>query len=86
MSKREKILLRFLEKLVRTDITFEEVKKVANILDAEILIGGKHSIHFVYRKTNTLIPIPIHGKNIGAAYVKQIAKIIEAQIKKGKLS
>lgn len=84
MSKEEKLINKFLEKPVRTDITFDEVKKLAKIIDAEILVGGKHSFHFVYKNTNTLIPIPVHGKTVGAAYVNQITKVIESYKKEGK--
>ena len=84
MSKDEKLIKKFLEKPVRTDITFDEVRKLAKIIDAEIIMGGKHSFHFVYRKDGTVIPIPTHGKVVGAAYVNQISKVIESYKKEGK--
>lgn len=84
MSKDEKLINKFLEKPVRTDITFDEVRKLATIIDAEIVAGGKHSFHFVYRKNNTVIPIPVHGKEVGAAYVNQISKVIESYKKEGR--
>ena len=84
MSKNEKLLKKFLEKPVRTDITRDEIKKLAKIINAEILTGGKHSIHFVDFKTNTVIPIPVHGSVVGAAYINQIAKVIEEHEKEDK--
>ena len=84
MSKNEKLLSKFLERPIRTDITLDEVKKLAKIIGAEILIGGRHSVHFVDRKSNTVIPIPVHGNTVGAAYINQIAKVLENQKKEGK--
>lgn len=78
MSKSEKIINRFLEKPVRTDITVEEVKAVAGVIGAVIETGGKHSVHFIHEKSGTVIPIPTHGKTVGAAYIRQIAKVIES--------
>lgn len=77
MSKNEKLINKFLEKPVRTDITIDEVRTIAAIIGAELLAGGRHSVHFVHKPSGTVIPIPIHGKAIGAAYIRQIATVIE---------
>lgn len=84
MSKDDKLLKKFLEKPVRNDISIDEITAVAKVVDAEIIRGGKHSYHFVHRKSNTVIPIPIHGKTVKAVYIRMIAKIIESYLKENK--
>lgn len=81
MSTDEKLLAKILEKPPRNDITLEEIKTAARLLGCEVCGGGKHPVHLYHRKSGKIIPIPVHGKTVGAVYIRQLAKIYEMYFK-----
>lgn len=80
MSTIEKRIKKFYRKPIPNDITFEDVEVLASYYGCTVVAGGKHSKKVVHIPTGTVIPIPMHGKNIGEAYVKQLKDLFD-QIK-----
>lgn len=75
MSQIQKLIEKFFEKPVRNDITIEEAQRFAESMGCIVDRGGKHSMHIVHKNSGTVIPIPIHGKNIKEAYVSQLKNL-----------
>lgn len=80
MSTLEKRIKKFYRKPIPNDITFDDIEALASYFGCQIIAGGKHSKKVVHVPSGTVIPIPMHGKNIGEAYVKQL-KILFDSIK-----
>lgn len=78
MSKIEKAIDKFYRKPIPNDITYDEMKRVAEyfgcIVDSK---GGRHPFRVVYPKYGTVIPIPVHGKNVKEVYIKELKKLFE---------
>jgi hypothetical protein len=53
------------------------VKALATYFGCDIITGGNHSQKVVHRPSGTVIPIPMHGKNIGEAYVKELKDLFD---------
>ncbi|WP_415928892.1 type II toxin-antitoxin system HicA family toxin [Zhenpiania hominis] len=78
MSKVEKDIKKFYKKPVPNDITYEEMERVAKsfgcIVDKK---GGKHPLRVVHKKSGRIIPIPVHGKTVKEAYIKQLKDLFD---------
>lgn len=72
MSTIQKRIDKFYRKPIPNDITFEDVRVLAIYFGCEVITGGNHSQKVVHRPSGTVIPIPMHGKHIGEAYVKEL--------------
>ena len=72
MSTLEKLKAKFNEKPIPNDITFDEVERLANAFGCRIVSGGKHSKKVVDVPSGTVIPIPMHGKYVQEAYIKEL--------------
>ena len=72
MSSLEKLKQKFNEKPIPNDITFDEVERLANAYGCKVLAGGKHSKKIVDIPSGTVIPIPMHGKHVQEAYIKEL--------------
>ncbi len=72
MSNIEKRIVKFYRKPIPNDITFDDVEVLASYFGCRIISGGKHSKKVVHAPSGTVIPIPMHGKTVGEAYVKQL--------------
>ena len=84
MSTLEKLKAKFNEKPVPNDITFDEVERLANAYGCRVISGGKHSKKVVDVPSGTVIPIPMHGKYVQEAYIKELKDLfaeIEARRK-----
>lgn len=84
MSTLEKLKAKFNEKPIPNDITFDEVERLANAFGCRIVSGGKHSKKVVDVPSGTVIPIPMHGKYVQEAYIKELKDLfaeIEARSK-----
>ena len=84
MSTLEKLKAKFNEKPIPNDITFDEVERLANAFGCRIVSGGKHSKKVVDIPNGTVIPIPMHGKYVQEAYIKELKDLfaeIEARSK-----
>lgn len=57
-------------------MTFSEIRKLAEAYGCIVESGGKH-MHIVHRDLNRVIPIPIHGKNVQEAYIKQLKELFD---------
>lgn len=77
MSKFEKAYQRFCRKPIPNDISFDEIETIARHFDCIVLSGGKHSKKIAHRKSGTIIPIPMHGKTVGEAYIKELKELFE---------
>ena len=77
MSRLDKLKKKFFEKPCRNDMTWEEIEKLARAYGCVIKGGGKHPYRIAYVPTGTVIPIPIHGKTIGEAYIGQLQMLFE---------
>lgn len=78
MSKFEKAYQRFCRKPIPNDITFEEIETIARHFGCIIISGGKHSKKVVHKASGTIIPIPMHGKNVKEAYIKELKTLFES--------
>lgn len=77
MSAFDKAYSKFCRKPIPNDITFEEVETIAKRFGCIIDSGGKHSKKIIHIKTGTVIPIPMHGKCVKEAYIKQLKQLFQ---------
>lgn len=77
MSTIEKRIAKFYRKPIPNDITFEDVEVLASYFGCQIITGGNHSKKVVHIPSGTVIPIPIHGKTIKEAYIKELKKLFD---------
>lgn len=78
MSTIEKRLKKFYRKPIPNDITFDDVKALCAYFGCEIHTGGNHSQKVVHIPSGTVIPIPMHGKTIKEAYVKELKELFDS--------
>ena len=78
MTTIDKRIAKFYRKPVPNDITFADVEALAGHFGCEIISGGNHSKKVVHRSSGTVIPIPMHGKCIGEAYVKELKDLFDS--------
>lgn len=78
MSTIEKRLKKFYRKPIPNDITFDDVKALCTYFGCEIYTGGNHSQKVVHVPSGTVIPIPMHGKTIKEAYVKELKELFDS--------
>ena len=84
MSTLDKLKAKFNEKPIPNDISFDEVERLANAYGCRVISGGKHSKKIVDVPSGTVIPIPMHGKYVQEAYIKELKDLfaeIEARSK-----
>ena len=84
MSTLEKLKAKFNEKPIPNDVTFDEVERLANAYGCRVIAGGKHSKKIADVPSGTIIPIPMHGKYVQEAYIKELKDLfaeIEARSK-----
>ena len=72
MSTIEKLKDRFYGKPVPNDISFDEAERLAKYYGCGVISGGKHSKKIVHIPSGTVIPIPMHGKYVQEAYIKEL--------------
>jgi len=86
MSTLEKLKKKFNEKPIPNDISFDEVERLAKFYGCLVMSGGKHSKKIVDVPSGTVIPIPMHGKYVQEAYIKELKVLfteIESRNRKG---
>ena len=84
MSTLDKLKEKFNAKPIPNDISFDEVERLANAYGCRVISGGKHSKKVVDVPSGTVIPIPMHGKYVQEAYIKELKDLfaeIEARDK-----
>ena len=79
MSTIEKLKEKFNAKPIPNNISFEDVERLAGAYGCRIMAGGKHSKKIVDMASGTVIPIPMHGKYVQEAYIKEL-KVLFAEI------
>lgn len=79
MSTLDKLKARFEAKPIPNDISFDEVERLSRAYGCSVVSGGKHSKKIVDVPSGTVIPIPMHGKYVQEAYIKEL-KILFAEI------
>lgn len=87
MSTLEKLKAKFNEKPIPNDMTFDEVERLSYAYGCRVISGGKHSKKIVDVPSGTVIPIPMHGKYVQEAYIKELKDLfaeIEARNKEVK--
>lgn len=72
MSTLEKLKAIFNEKPIPNNITFDEVERLAKAYGCIVVSGGKHSKKIADVPSGTVIPIPMHGKYVQEAYIKEL--------------
>ena len=72
MSTLEKLKEKFHEKPIPNNISFDEVARLAKSYGCSVVAGGKHSKKIVDVPSGTVIPIPVHGKYVQEAYIKEL--------------
>ena len=78
MSKIEKLIDRFYKVPIPNDITYEEIEKLANYFGCIVKKNsGRHSLHIAYPQLGIVIPIPVHGKEVKEAYIKQLKELFD---------
>ena len=77
MSSFEKRYMWFCRKPIPNDITFEDIEVIAKHFGCMVVTGGNHSKKIVHKPSGTVIPIPMHGKYVGEAYIKQLKKLFD---------
>ena len=79
MSTLEKLKEKFNEKPIPNNISFDEIERLAKSYGCGVAAGGKHSKKIVDVTSGTVIPIPMHGKYVQEAYIKEL-KVLFAEI------
>ena len=77
MSSIEKRIKKFYKKPIPNDITFDDVQVISEYFGCIVVSGGKHSKKVVHVDSGTVIPIPMHGKTVGEAYIKELKKLFD---------
>lgn len=72
MSTLEKLKEKFNEKPIPNDISFDEIERLARAYGCKVISGGKHSKKIADVSSGTVIPIPMHGKYVQEAYIKEL--------------
>ena len=72
MSSLEKLKEKFYAKPIPNDMTFDEAARLAKHFGCAVISGGKHSKKIVHVPSGTVIPIPMHGKHVQEAYIKEL--------------
>ena len=84
MSTLDKLKAKFNEKPIPNDISFDEVERLANAYGCRVISGGKHSKKIVDVPSGTVIPIPMHGKYVQEAYIKELKDLFAEIEDRGK--
>lgn len=77
MSTFDKLYKKFNRKPIPNDMTFDEIEVIAKHFGCIVRSGGKHSKQIMDIPSGTVIPIPMHGKCVGEAYIKQLKILFE---------
>lgn len=72
MSTLEKLKEKFNEKPIPNNISFDEAERLSKYYGCVVVSGGKHSKKIVDIPSGTVIPIPMHGKYVQEAYIKEL--------------
>ncbi|HLA96516.1 MAG TPA: type II toxin-antitoxin system HicA family toxin [Pyrinomonadaceae bacterium] len=73
MSKREKLLDSIRNS--PNNVTFAQIRKLLESSGFSLeRIGGSHH---VFKRGDTIIPIPVHNNRVKIVYVKRVIEIIE---------
>ena len=83
MSRIIKLIDRLYSRPIPNDITHDEIIRLARHYGCIVRNGGNHQIQIVYPDLGVVIPIPVHGKTIKEAYIKQIKDLFD-KIREGK--
>lgn len=75
MSQIEKLKTKFYSKPVRNDMTYDEIKSLAESYGCTVIPGGKHPMKIVDKLSGTVIPIPKHGKCVKEAYITELRNL-----------
>lgn len=84
MSTLDKLKAKFNEKPIPNDISFDEVERLANAYGCRVISGGRHSKKIVDVPSGTVIPIPMHGKYVQEAYIKELKDLFAEIESRGK--
>ena len=84
MSTLDKLKAKFNEKPIPNDISFDEVERLANAYGCRVISGGRHSKKVVDVPSGTVIPIPMHGKYVQEAYIKELKDLFAEIEARGK--
>ena len=84
MSTLDKLKAKFNEKPIPNDISFDEVERLASAYGCRVISGGKHSKKIVDVPSGTVIPIPMHGKYVQEAYIKELKDLFAEIEARGK--
>lgn len=77
MSSIEKLKRKFYASPVPNDISIEEIIRLANYYECEVLTGGNHQIRIANKKNGMLVPLPQHDKGIKPPYIKELRKLFD---------
>lgn len=77
MSSIEKLKKKFYSSPVPKDITIEEILRLANHYECEVITGGNHQIRILNRKNGILVPLPQHDKEIKPPYIRELRNLFD---------
>jgi len=77
LTQLDKALEKFYKKPIPNDITINEVIYLAEQFGCEVKSGGKHPIKIIHVESGTVIPIPVHGKYVKEAYIKELKDLFD---------
>ena len=72
MSTIGKLIEKINKKPIPNNITFDDIERLARYYCCIISSGGKHSKKIIDLASGTVIPIPMHGKYVQEAYIKEL--------------
>ena len=77
MASIDKLLEKFYRKPIPNDITYDELRRIADHFGLIVKPPkGKHPMKISYPGIAS-IPIPVHKKSVGEAYIYQVKMLIE---------
>lgn len=77
LSRIQKLKKKFYEKPIRNDMTFDEIRVLAEAYGCVVRPGGKH-MRVVCPENGAIVPIPRHGKTVEEAYIKQLRDLFDS--------
>lgn len=81
MSTIQKLIEKFYRKPIPSDITYDELKRIASHFGCVIVDSGRnnrHSLHINHPSVSYGIPVPVHGKCVKEIYIKKIKELIDS--------
>ena len=78
MSQIQKLIDKLTRRPIPSDMTFDELKKIAKHYGCDSVNRGNHQRAIVYKPAGKVVVVPDHGKHVQQVYVKELKELFES--------